>query len=101
MDLYIYILYNKNIYLFIALKDISYGNLRRKILTLMRIRTQVSSFARWHWALGTMLGLQLSFYRPICYNNRAHCPLVKCLGAESALVAGAHSYFVESSFKCE
>ena len=47
-----------------------------------------------------MLDLQLSFYRPLCY-NRAHCPLLQCLNTISAILAGAHSYFVVSSFKCE
>ena len=48
----------------------------------------------------TMLDLQLSFYWPLCYNSRAHCPLLQCLCMTSAIVAGAHSYFV-GSFKCE
>ena len=44
---------------------------------------------------------QLSFYRPLCYNSRAHCPLLQFLCTTSAILAGAHSYFVVSSFKCE
>jgi hypothetical protein len=47
------------------------------------------------------LELQLSFYRSLCYNSRVHCPLLQCLGTISAILAGAHSYFVVSSFKCE
>ena len=47
------------------------------------------------------LDLQLSFYRPLCYNSRAHCPLLQCLRTTSAILAGAHPYFVESSFKYE
>ena len=49
----------------------------------------------------SLLDLQLSFYRPLCYNSRAHCPLLQCLRTTSAILAGAHSYFVVSSFKCE
>ena len=45
--------------------------------------------------------LQLSFYHPLCYNSRAQCPLLQCLHTTSARLAGAHSYFVISSFKCE
>ena len=29
--------------------------------------------------LSETLDLNLSFYRPLCYNNRAPCPLPKCL----------------------
>ena len=46
------------------------------------------------------LDLQLSFYRPLCY-NRAHCPLLLCLRTTSAILSGAYSYFVVLSFKCE
>ena len=46
------------------------------------------------------LDLQLSFYRLLCYNSRARCPLLQCLSTTSAILAGAHSYFVVS-FKCE
>ena len=49
----------------------------------------------------TTLDLQLSFYRLLCYNSRAHCPLLQCLRTTSAIQAGAHSCFVVSSFKCE
>ena len=42
----------------------------------------------------TTLDLQLSFYRRLCYNSRAHCPLLQCLHTASAILAGAHSYFV-------
>jgi hypothetical protein len=48
-----------------------------------------------------MLDLQLSFYRPLCYNSRTHCPLLQCLCTTSATLAGAHTYFMVSSFKCE
>ena len=41
----------------------------------------------------TTLDLQLSFYRLMCYNSRAHCPLLLCLHTTSAILAGAHSYF--------
>ena len=37
----------------------------------------------------------------VCYNSRAHCPLLQCLRTTSAILAGTHSYFVVSSFKCE
>ena len=37
---------------------------------------------------------------PVCYNGRAHSPLLKCLCTTSAILAGAHYYFVVS-FKCE
>ena len=40
---------------------------------------------------------QLSFYRPLCYYNRPHCPLHTTI----TILAGAHSYFVVSSFTCE
>ena len=46
------------------------------------------------------LDLQLSFYCPLCYNIRAHCPLTQCLRTTRATLAGAHSYFVVS-FKCD
>ena len=49
----------------------------------------------------TTLDLQLSFNRPLCYNSKAHCPLLKCLRTTSAILTGAHSYFVVSSFKYE
>ena len=45
----------------------------------------------------TIFYLQLSFYRPLCYNSRSHCPLV----TTTAILAVAHSYFVVSLFKCE
>ena len=45
--------------------------------------------------------LQLSLYRPLYYNIRDHCPLLPCLRATSAILAGASSYFVELSVKCE
>ena len=45
--------------------------------------------------------LQMSLYRPLCYNSRTHCPLQQCLHTTSAIIAGTHSYFVLSSFKCE
>ena len=45
----------------------------------------------------TTLDLQLSFYRPMCNNSRLHCPLLQCLRTTSAILAGAHSYFVVSS----
>ena len=35
------------------------------------------------------------------YNIRAHCPQLQCLHTTSAILAGSHSYFVVSSFKCE
>ena len=47
----------------------------------------------------TTLYLQLSFYRPLCYNSSAHCPLLLCIRTTSAILAGAHSYFVVSSFR--
>jgi hypothetical protein len=46
------------------------------------------------------LVLQLSFYCHLCYNSRAHYPLLQFLRTTSAILAGAHSYFVVS-FKCE
>jgi hypothetical protein len=49
----------------------------------------------------TTLDLQLSFYRPLCYNNRAPRPPLQCLRTTSAIVASVHSYFVVSLFKCE
>ena len=45
--------------------------------------------------------LKLTFYRPLCYNSRTHCSLLQCLRTSSAILAGAHSYFVLSSFKWE
>ena len=47
-----------------------------------------------------MLDLQLSFYHPLCYNSRALCPYCS-LCTTSTILAGAYSYFVVSSFKCE
>ena len=47
------------------------------------------------------LDLQLNFYRHLSYNSRAHCLLLQCLLSTSAILAGAYSYFVVSSFKCE
>ena len=38
---------------------------------------------------------------PLCYNSRAHCPLLQCLCTTRAILAGANSYFVVSAFKCE
>jgi hypothetical protein len=49
----------------------------------------------------TALDLQLSFYRPLRYNSRTHCSLLQCLRTTSSILAGAHSYFVVSSSKCE
>ena len=49
----------------------------------------------------TTLDLQLSFYRPLCYNSRAHCPLLRCLHTTSDIITGAHSYFMVSSFRYE
>ena len=49
----------------------------------------------------TTIDLQLSLYRPLCYNSRAHCSLLQCLRITSAILASTHSYFVISSFKCE
>ena len=46
------------------------------------------------------LDLQLSFYCPLCYNSRAHCPLLQCLYTTSIMLAGTHYYFVVSSFNC-
>ena len=37
--------------------------------------------------LCTMLDLQLSFYYPLCYNSRAHCPLLQCVCTTSAILA--------------
>ena len=48
----------------------------------------------------TTLDLQLGFYRLLCCNSRAHCPLLQCLRT-SVILADAHSYFVVSSFKSE
>ena len=48
----------------------------------------------------TTLDLQLSSYHPLYYNSRAHYPLLQYLRT-SAILAGAHSYLVVSSFKCE
>jgi hypothetical protein len=39
------------------------------------------------------LDLQLSLYS-LCYNIRVHCSLLQCLHNTSAILAGAHSYFV-------
>ena len=52
-------------------------------------------------AFCTTIDLQLNFYHPLCYNSRAQCLLLQCLHTTSALLAGAHSYFMVSSFKCE
>ena len=43
----------------------------------------------------------MSFYRPLYYNSRAHCPLQQCLRTTSATLAGPHSYVVISLFKRE
>jgi Cytochrome b subunit of the bc complex len=51
--------------------------------------------------LCTTLDLQLNFYRPQCYDRSSHCSLLQCLRTTSAILAGAHYYFVGSSFKCE
>ena len=48
-----------------------------------------------------MLDLQLSSYHPLCYNSTSHRSLLQCLRTTSAILAGAHSYFVVSSFKSE
>ena len=48
--------------------------------------------------LRTTLDLQLS---SLCYNSNAHYSLMQCLRTRSAIPAGANSYFVVSSFKCE
>ena len=47
-----------------------------------------------------MLDLQL-FYRSLCYNSRSHYSLLQCLRTACAILAGTHSSFVVSSFKCE
>ena len=44
--------------------------------------------------------LKLSFYSPLCYDIRVHCPLLQYLSTKSAILSGAYSYFVVS-FKCE
>ena len=49
----------------------------------------------------TTLDLQLSFYCPLCYNIRAHYPLLQYLRTTSAILPGAYSYFAVSSFKCD
>ena len=49
----------------------------------------------------TTLNLQLSFYLALWYNSRAHRPLLQCQRTKSIILAGAHSYFVVSSFKFE
>ena len=46
----------------------------------------------------TTLDLQLSFYRPLCYDSRTHCPLLQCLRT-SAILTGTYPYFLVSSFK--
>ena len=51
--------------------------------------------------ISTNLDLQLSSYRSLCYNSRAHCPLLQFLHTTSAILPGAHSNFVVSSFKCD
>ena len=48
----------------------------------------------------TTFDLQLNFYRPLCYNSRDQCPLLQCLRT-SATLAGTHSNFVVSFYKCE
>jgi hypothetical protein len=48
----------------------------------------------------TTFDLQLSFNRPLCYRSRDHWRLQQCLRTTSAILAGAHSYFV-LSFKRE
>ena len=45
--------------------------------------------------------VKLKFYRPLCYSSRPHCLLRQCLRTTSAILAGVHSYFAVSSFKCE
>ena len=54
----------------------------------------------WH-PFCTTLDLQRTFCRPLFYNSRAHCPLLQCLHTTSPILAGVHSYFAVSSFKCE
>jgi hypothetical protein len=44
---------------------------------------------------------RLGFCLLLCYNSSVHCPLLQCLRTTSAILAGAHYYFVVSSFKCE
>ena len=37
----------------------------------------------------------------LCLEDRTNCVILQCLCTTSAILAGAHSYFVVSSFKCE
>ena len=46
----------------------------------------------------TKLDLHLNFYHPLCYNSTA---IEMSIVGISAILAGAHSYLVVSSFKCE
>ena len=46
----------------------------------------------------TKLDLQLSLYRPLWYNSRTLWPLLQYLRTISAILAGAHYYFVVSSY---
>ena len=47
------------------------------------------------------LDLQPNLFRPLCNNSIPHCPLLQCIHTTSTILAGAHSYVVVSSFKCE
>ena len=49
----------------------------------------------------TTVDLQLSFYRPLGYNSRAHCLLLQCRLTTSAILVGARSNCVMSAFKYE
>ena len=33
---------------------------------------------------------RMSFYRPLCYNSRVHCPLLQCLRTANAILACPH-----------
>ena len=45
--------------------------------------------------------IKLSFYWLLSYDSRAHCSLLQFLRSTTAILAGAYSYFVLSSFKFE
>ena len=64
----------------------------KTILILVHYSSWVTSILHNAWLTTEFLSL--------CYSSIANCPVLQCLCTTSAILAGAHSYFVVS-FKCE
>ena len=63
-------------------ESIYYNNYLRDFFCIYNYFININPFC-------TTLDLQLSFYRPLCYNSRAHCPLLQCVRTTSDILAGS------------